>query len=208
MNRFWKPAIAGVAAVALLGSVLVTSFVHAAGMSSKATIGAPAPQFTLQDENGKPVSLSAYAGKIVVLEWTNPQCPFVKRHYAAKTMINLANEYKSQDVVWLAINSTGTATNAEDKAWITENNLSYPILNDSAGEVGHAYGAKSTPGMYIIGKNGTLVYSGAIDNDPSGNLAPSAKVNYVQKALTELLAGSAVSTPQTKSYGCAVHYAK
>lgn len=207
MKTFWKPVTAVVAVVALLGAVLVTSFAIAAGEAAKATVGSTAPSFILQDENGKPVSLADYTGKIVVLEWTNPECPFVKRHYQEKTMINLANEYKPKDVIWLAINSTATATNAINKAWVTENNLSYPILNDSAGEVGHAYGAKSTPGMYVINKDGRIVYSGAIDNDREGSMTPSTRVNYVKKALDEVISGSAVSIPQTKSYGCGVHYA-
>jgi peroxiredoxin len=207
MKSFWKPATTAVAAVALLGAAMFTSFAHAAPVAAKATVGSTAPSFSLQDENGKTVSLTDYSGKIVVLEWTNPECPFVKRHYAAKTMTTLANEYKSKDVIWLAINSTGDSDNAGNKAWITENGLGYPILNDSAGEVGHAYGAKSTPDMFIINKDGKLVYSGAIDNDPAGTMAASARINYVKVALDEVLAGSAVSTPETKSYGCAVHYA-
>jgi peroxiredoxin len=196
MKRIWKPASL------LIAGVMLTSLLAA---DSRVGVGSSAPQFTLQDQTGKNISLSDYAGKIVVLEWTNPECPFVKRHYAAKTMTTLADTYAKQGVVWLAINSTGTATNAADQAWITANNIQYPILNDSKGTTGHAYGATSTPDMFIIDKTGKIVYDGAIDNDPSGN--STAKVNYVAKALDEVLAGKTVSTPETKSYGCAVHYA-
>ena len=207
MNRFWKPATAAIAAVALLGTVFATSLVHADPAAGKARIGATAPQFTLQDQNGKKVSLSDYAGKIVVLEWTNPECPVVQRHYKAKTMTTLVKQYEPQGVVWLAINSTKDASNSEDLAWASEQGISYPILTDTSGATGHAYNAKSTPGMYVINKAGTLVYSGAIDNDPQGNMT-TGKINYVAQALDEVMAGKPVSVPETKSYGCAVHYAE
>jgi peroxiredoxin len=209
MKINWKPATAVVAAIALFSSVLATSLVQA-GASATATvakIGATAPQFTLQDQNGKNVSLSDYAGKVVVLEWTNPQCPVVQRHYAAKTMTTLQKQYASQGVVWIGINSTHDVTNAQDLAWVNQQGISWSVLNDASGATGHAYGAKSTPGMYIIDKTGKLAYSGAIDNDPSGNLS-TGKINYVQKALDEVLAGKAVTIAETKSYGCAVHYAQ
>jgi peroxiredoxin len=197
MKRIWKPASL------LIAGVMLTSLLAA---DSRVSTGSSAPQFTLQDQTGKNISLSDYAGKVVVLEWTNPECPFVQRHYKAKTMTTLADTYAKQGVVWIAINSTGSATNAADQAWITANNIQYPILNDSAGATGHAYGATSTPDMFIIDKTGKIVYDGAIDNDPSGD--STSKVNYVAKALDEVLAGKTVSTPATKSYGCAVHYAK
>ncbi len=108
-------------------------------------------------------------------------------------------------MVWLAVNSTHDVTDAENLAWVKQNNLQYPVLNDASGAVGHAYNAKSTPDMFIIDKTGKLVYSGAIDNDPQGD--KSDKLNYVSKALDELLASKPVSVPETKSYGCSVHYA-
>jgi peroxiredoxin len=187
-------------------AILACAFYVRAEATGPAAIGATAPQFSLQDQDGKTVSLSDYSGKIVVLEWVNPECPFVQRHYAAKTMINLANEFSGKGVVWIAINSTHTADNAANKSWVSQNSLTYPILNDSNGEVGKAYSAKSTPDMFIIDQSGKLVYDGAIDNDPAGDKS-SDKVNYVQKALDEILAGKSVSEPQTKSYGCGVKYA-
>jgi peroxiredoxin len=192
------------AALAVVAMLAVAFYVHAEG-TSKAAIGSSAPQFSLQDQNGKMVSLSDFAGKTVVLEWVNPECPFVQRHYRAKTMITLANDYSSKGVAWVAINSTFNADNAANNAWIEQNKLSYPILNDSSGQVGKAYGAKSTPDMFVIDKEGKLAYEGAIDNDADGDKGNN-KINYVQKALNEILAGKPVSTPQTTSYGCSVKY--
>ena len=121
-------------------------------------------------------------------------------------MENLADKYKSKDVVWLAINSSSSATNEIDKKTVETFSLSYPVLNDSAGSVGRAYGAKTTPHMFIIDKEGKLAYKGGIDNDPQGTKAN--RTNYVAQALDELLAGKPVSTPETKPYGCSVKYAK
>src|SRR5580692_10858670 len=151
----------------LFCSMLAIGFVSA--LCGGADIGKPAPAFSLQDQNGKTVSLSDYAGKIVVLEWTNPNCPIVGRHYQAKTMVTLAVEFVPKGVVWLAVNSTHTDGNAENLAWVNKNGLSYPVLNDASGTVGKAYGAKTTPNMFIIGKDGTLLDSGGIDNDPDGD---------------------------------------
>jgi peroxiredoxin len=192
-------------AAAMIG-LSATQFGATAGPSSL-TIGAPAPTFTLQDQDGKSVSLGDFAGKTVVLEWTNPNCPFVQRHYKAKTMTTLANDYKDKGVVWLAINSTADQTAAAAKAWIAQNGIPYPILNDAAGTVGHEYDAKTTPEMYVINKAGTLAYAGGIDNDPEGDKGASA-TNYVKAALDDVLADKPVTTPKTKSYGCSVHYAK
>jgi peroxiredoxin len=192
-----------------LGTAIAVSICLAsdtAAPSATAEIGQPAPQFVLQNQNGVDVSLASYAGHIVVLEWTNPDCPFVQRHYREHTMTDLAAKYQPDGVVWLAINSTHGVTNAADKQWSDQQNISYPVLNDSSGTVGHEYGATNTPDMYIIGKTGTLLYEGAIDNDPSGNRT-TGKLNYVNLALSEIQAGKAVSIPKTKPYGCTVKYA-
>jgi peroxiredoxin len=204
MTKTFKRSTLALTAAALLG-LAATQF--GATASSTLTIGAPAPQFTLMDQDGKPVSLSDYAGKVVVLEWTNPGCPFVQRHYKAKTMTTLADEYKDKGVVWLAINSTASQTVAEAKSWIEQNHIGYPELNDAAGTVGHMYDAKTTPEMYVITKAGTVAYAGGIDNDPEGTMS-AGKVNYVKQALDAVLADQPVPTPKTKSYGCGVHYAK
>jgi len=171
-----------------------------------AAVGAAAPAFTLTDTSGNEVSLSDYAGQVVVLEWVNPDCPFVQRHYKAGTMKSLATKYGAQDVVWLTINSTNymdAEANAEFKA---ANELPYAILIDQNGEVGHLYGAATTPHMYVIDGSGTLVYVGAIDDDPRGS--SGSPTNYVAAALDEVLAGQAVTTAETKPYGCSVKYKK
>ena len=168
-------------------------------------IGKPAPGFTLADQAGKNVSLSDLKGKIVVLEWVNPDCPVSRRHYTSPTMKTLAAKYGPKGVVWLAINSTNYWTSEKNAEWVKKNGLPYPILNDQPGDVGRAYDAKTTPDMRIIDARGVLVYSGGIDDDPGGS--KQEKTNYVAKALDELLAGEKVSTPKTKAYGCSVKYA-
>jgi peroxiredoxin len=191
--------------LALVSIVLVARSFADDQKDSGVSVGAKAPDFSLQDQNGKMVSLHDSLGKIVVLEWTNPECPFVQRHYAAKTMQTLASHYQDKNVVWLAINSGNSATNETDKQWATEQNIAYPILNDSTGSTGHVYHATNTPEMYIIGTDGTLLYQGGIDNDPEGEKT-SDKVNYVHQALDEILSGKSVSVPQSKPYGCSVKY--
>lgn len=173
--------------------------------NTTATLGAAAPAFTLEDHNGNTVKLSDYAGKIVVLEWTNPDCPYVQRHYKAKTMITLAEKYKTKGVVWLAINSTHYMNRDANNQWASQQGVSYPILVDQTGQVGKLYAAKTTPHMFIIDKSGKLVYEGGIDDNPRGS--NTTVVNYVEKALDELLAGKPVSVPQSKPYGCSMKYA-
>ncbi len=195
------------AAVALLAVAGMTAPSLLAGSTATpVAIGHTAPAFSLEDQDGKTVKLSDYAGKVIVLEWTNPQCPVVQRHYQAKTMTSLYEKYAPKGVVWLAINSSKNTTNADDKTWSKQNKLAYPVLNDVTGATGHAYGAKSTPHMFVIDKNGNLVYRGGIDNDPQGDMT-EGKTNYVSKALDEVLADKAVSTAETAHYGCPVHYA-
>jgi len=167
-----------------------------------------APDFTLKSFDGKEVRLSDLRGKIVVLEWLNFECPFSRYHYETKkTMIELANKYKDKGVVWLAINSTHHTTPEANKAFSAKHRLPYPILDDRSGKVGHLYGAKTTPHMFVIDRFGRIAYDGAIDNAPLGRLPQGQQlVNYVDKVLSELLDGRLVSTPKTKSYGCSVKY--
>jgi peroxiredoxin len=175
----------------------------------KPAAGKTAPAFTLNSFDGKAISLSGYKGKIVVLEWVNPECPYVRYHYEKKnTMIELAAKYKADDVVWLAVNSTSHFTAAKDKEFAEKHNLDYPVLSDSSGVVGKAYGAKTTPHIFIIDSKGNIAYDGGIDNAPLG-IPPAGKaaINYVDKALTELIGGNAVSTPKATPYGCSVKYA-
>jgi len=193
--------------IAVCAGMIVIALAGVASAGGSAAVGAAAPDFTLMDTSGNEVSLSDYAGQVVVLEWLNPDCPFVQRHYKAGTMKNLAAQYGGQGVVWLTINSTNymdATANAEFKA---TKGLSYTILVDQSGEVGHLYGAATTPHMYVIDGSGMLVYVGAIDDDPRGANAGSA-TNYVAAALDQVLAGEAVTTAETKPYGCSVKYAK
>ena len=195
-KAFVLPAVVAFAAAAFSLSSL------AENAANGTAVGQPAPAFTLQDQNGKSVSLGDYKGKIVVLEWINKDCPFVQRHLKAKTIEALAAKYKSNDVAFLAIDSTSTHNTADRQKTSTENGTT--VLDDSQGKVGKEYGAKTTPHMFVINKDGVLAYKGAIDNDPDGNKAD--RVNYVAKAVDELLAAKSVSTSETKSYGCGVKY--
>ncbi len=174
----------------------------------KAKIGEKAPVFTLANYDGNNVSLSNYSGKIVVLEWLNYECPFSRYHHETiKTMTDLAAKYKDKNVAWLGINSTGHATAEKDKEFAEEFKIPYPILSDFSGDVGHLYGAKTTPHMFIIDPNGIMVYDGAIDDAPMGK-TKNGVTNYVDTALDELMNGKKITTPQTKPYGCTVKYRK
>lgn len=170
--------------------------------------GKPAPPFTLKSFDGKTINLSDYRGKTVVLEWLNFECPFVMYHYdKPKTMVKLANKYKNKNVVWLAVNSTSQATPKANKEFAQKQKLSYPILDDRSGKVGRAYGAKTTPHMFIINPRGRIVYDGAIDNAPLGKVTAGQELtNYVDKTLGEMITGKMVSTKNTKPYGCSVKY--
>ena len=177
-------------------------------------VGDAAPDFKLTDTDGKEHSLAELtkSGKIVVLQWFNAECPYVKKHYgdAGNTFNDLHTKYNSKDVVIVAINSngdgmpgSGQATNAAAKKdW----KIAYPILLDASGDIGRAYGAKNTPAMYIVGKDGKVAYMGAIDDDNGAD--KPGKTNYVANALDQLIAGETVSTSQTKPYGCGVKYSK
>jgi len=167
------------------------------------------PEFTLKSFGGKEISLSDYKGKIVVLEWFNDECPYVRHHYEkANTMLGLANKYRAKNVVWLAINSTNHTTPRQNKDFAAKHNMPYPILDDRPGKVGRAYGATNTPHIFIIDTKGDIAYEGAIDNSPRGKTRDGEKpTNYVNKALAELVSGKSVSLPKTKLYGCSVKYA-
>lgn len=178
-----------------------------AGASDSASVGSKAPAFSLKDQDGNTVRLADFAGKVVVLEWINPDCPFVKRHAAAGTMRSLATRFAEKGVVWLGVNSTHYMDAKASAAFRKANSLPYPVLVDSSGEVGRAYGAKTTPHMFVIDASGVLVYSGAIDDDPRGTHGQGAS-NYVARALDELLDGKTVSVSNTIPYGCSVKYAK
>ena len=170
-----------------------------------AKIGEPAPDFELTDEAGETHKLSDYKGKTVVLEWTNPECPVVQRHYEAKTMQD-SIEKVDDDVVWLAVDSSNFVKPEDSKKWKSEHKVDWPQLQDPSGKVGKQYGAKTTPHMYVVDAEGVLRYAGAIDDDPHGKKDPAERTNFVVEAVTALSAGKDVPKPQTKPYGCSVKY--
>lgn len=201
----WCAVVLG--AVAVLGLVGGQTIAGPQHEHATIEIGKPAPDFTLKDTEGKSHTLSSLKGKIVVLQWTNNECPFIVRHEKTKkTPQNTYNQFKDKNVVWFGINSTHTAQDNIDtiKSWIKENQISYPILIDADGKVGHLFGAKTTPHCFVIDQQGNIAYMGAIDNDPSGK-NPNA-TNYVAEAITALQSGSTVATTTTEPYGCSVKY--
>jgi peroxiredoxin len=176
--------------------------------STMAKVGEAAPDFTLKDTDGKEHKLSdlTKAGKIVVLEWFNPDCPVSAGYHSKENnvMLDLAGELRGKDVVWLAVNSgaagkQGAGQERNAKA-VKDFELSYPVLLDESGSVGRLYGAKTTPHMYVIGKDGKLAYAGGIDDKAS-------KTNYVREAVMALAAGKPVAVKESKPFGCGVKYA-
>ena len=182
-------------------------------VAGTAKLGEKAPDFELSDLDGKPVKLSSFLGKTVVLEWFNPECPFVKNSHTKGSLVGTAEKHQKQGVVWLAINSgapgkqgTGAEKNQSAKASF---GFTHPVLLDESGAVGKAYDAKRTPHLYVIDPKGVLVYRGAIDNSPDGEgESPEGGklVNHVDAALADLAAGRPVAKPETEAYGCSVKY--
>jgi len=179
-----------------------------------AVVGQPAPTFTLPDSNGKTHALAEYAGKVVVIEWWNHECPFVGKHYGSGNMQKLQREWTAKGVVWLTVSSSGPGkqghVDGPKAAALMKEKSGGPtaVLLDPEGKVGRAYGAKTTPHMFVIDAKGRLVYAGGIDDKPSTDRADVATAkNYVAAALGEILAGRPVSTPTSPPYGCGVKYA-
>lgn len=176
-------------------------------------VGTNAPDFSLTDSKGKTQSVSQYKGKYVVLEWFNPECPFVKKHYGSGNMQKLQEEFTGKGVVWLSIDSsapglegylTADQANAKIADWKTKQTA---FVLDPDGKAGRTYGAKNTPHMFVINPEGKVVYEGAIDSKATPNPSDIASsTNYVKVALEESLAGKTVSTANTKPYGCSVKY--
>jgi DsbC/DsbD-like thiol-disulfide interchange protein len=166
-----------------------------------------APNFVLKDHRGREVNLHDLAGKVVVLEWINWDCPFVVRHMKAGTMRKLASEYAAHDVVWLGINSTKYQNADINAQHVEKYELPYLVLDDHPGKIGRLYQAKTTPHMYVIDQAGQIVYAGAIDNDPRGKKPDGKVVNYVEQALSQAAANKPVTQEDTKPYGCSVKYA-
>ncbi|MCB0281629.1 MAG: thioredoxin family protein [Calditrichae bacterium] len=200
----------------ILFTLLVTGFILHTSMfaSEKAQINKAAPDFILTDSHGKTHSLSQYKGKIVVLEWVNFGCPFVRKHYNGKNMQALQQKYTSEDIVWLSICSSAPGkqgyyrSNDElNKKLAEEGHEASAYLIDASGDVGRMYDAKTTPHMYIINKEGILVYDGAIDDKPSAKLEDLKEAdNYVSNKLDILIAGKEVDPETTNPYGCGIKY--
>jgi peroxiredoxin len=188
--------------------------VDAIAAAAAAKVGSPAPAFTLVDSKGKTRSLAEFKGKTVVLEWTNHECPFVKKHYGAQNMQKQQRDATAKGVVWLSVNSgapgeQGHVDGAGAEAVRSKAKAAQTAyLLDPKGTAGRAYGAKTTPHMYIIDPSGVLRYAGAIDSIPSSDVDDLPKATqYVPQALSELAAGKPVSVQLTRPYGCSVKYA-
>ena len=177
-------------------------------------VGASAPNFTLPDASGKTHSLGEYKGKYVVLEWFNPGCPFVQKHYTSDNMQKLQKEFTGKGVAWLTIDSSapgaqGSLTPEEAKKQLADWQMNpTALLLDASGKVGHEYHATNTPHMFVINPEGKVIYEGAIDSKASTDPDDiRSSTNYVKSALEEAMAGKPISTGQTKAYGCSIKYA-
>jgi peroxiredoxin len=193
-------------------TALVLSLLASSALAAE--LGQKAPDFSLPDLDGKTVKLSDFKGKTVVLEWFNPECPYVKATHTKGPLVGTAKKHMKAGVVWLAINSGAPGkqgTGAEkNKAGLKQWDLTHPVLLDESGTVGKAYGATNTPHLFVIDKTGKLVYRGAGDNSPDGEgESPEGGklINLIDQALEDVAAGKPVRTPESKAYGCSVKYA-
>lgn len=182
--------------------------------ASAVEIGKPAPDFTGTDINGKTVRLSDYKGKIVVIESYNSDCPFCHNQYKTGAMQDLQRDLAAKGVVWLVVNSVNLKnfshrTDAQAQKEMADEKMDVTAwIDDSSGAIGHLYDMKATPDMYVINKDGVLVYDGAIDNQPDPTHDPKTADNYVKDAVNDLLTGKTVQVSETKPYGCSVKYAE
>ena len=176
-------------------------------------VGDSAPDFTGTDSNGKMQTLSAYKGKFVVLEWSNRDCPYTRKHYDSGNMQSLQREWRAKGVIWLTIISSapgeeGYVTASEENAQLAKvHAVPSAVILDPKGSIGREYGAKTTPHMFVIDPSGKLIYAGAIDDHPTTDVADiKISKNYVSEALTQAMVGSGVATSSTRPYGCSVKY--
>lgn len=176
--------------------------------SAEAEIGKPAPDFTLTTVDGKTVKLADLKGKVVVLEWFSPSCPYSgKKFYDTGKMQDIQRKAAELGATWIAVNSGRAYSSAELAKAAVSLKIPATLALDPEGTVGHAYGAKTTPHCFVINAEGVLVYKGAIDNNPTAKTADPANLkNFVLAALEDLKAGRPVAHPSTKSYGCGVKY--
>ena len=194
-------------------TITLISLLTLASAALAVEIGKPAPDFSATDITGKTVKLSDFKGRIVVMESYNSDCPFCNNHYKSGAMQDLQNNLAAKGVVWLIVNSVNPnnpshRTADQAKQEIADKKIvATAWLDDSSGAIGHLYDMKTTPDMYVIDKDGVLVYAGAIDNKPDPMHDPKTARNYVHEAVDDLIAGKTVEVSQTKPYGCSVKYA-
>ena len=196
-----------------LAAALLAFLIATPALAAPPPTGLPAPTFSVADTQGAEQSLQKYHGRTVVLEWTNPACPYVGKHYSSGNMQALQKKAMAAGVVWISVVSSaqgheGFMTPADANDYMTKMGVTAPRILDVDGMMGRSYGATATPDMYVINKNGVLVYEGAIDNMPTTR-PDSVKIadNYVWDALTDLSNNRPVRTPVTQPYGCSVKYA-
>jgi peroxiredoxin len=199
-----------IAALAALASALVLAPNSA---TAQAVVGSPAPAFTATDSHGQTHSLDQYRGKYVVLEWHNQGCPYTKKHYVSGNMQSLQKEWTAKGVAWFTVISSapgeqGYVTDPQENAYLAQMHADpTAVLMDANGKLGHLYGAKTTPEMYVIDPNGRLIYEGAIDDRPTPDTSDiKGADNYLSDALTESMAGKPVLKSYTRPYGCSVKY--
>jgi len=202
-------------AIALVSAASLAAFGGFAFAETAAppAIGKPVPGFTAKDSGGKTVSLSDFKGKTVVLEWTNDECPFVRKHYGGRNMQALQKKWTDKGVVWLTVISSPPGeqgyADGPKAAKLTAERDAAPtsVILDPTGDIGRAYKALTTPHMYIVKGDGTLAYMGGIDDKPSTKIEDlKGARNYVDQALTEMAEGKAVSMPTSRPYGCSVKF--
>lgn len=193
-------------------SLLAAGMTLGGAAMAEAVVGQPAPAFSGTDSTGKPVSLSQFKGKYVVMEWVNPECPFVKKHYDGGNMPGVQKYAAGKGVVWLAVSTSAEGDRAAKATavsdWLKAKGAApTATIMDTGGAIGRAYGARTTPHMYLIDPSGKLVYAGAIDSKPTANPADiKTATNYVVQAIDDSLAGKPLSQAVTKPYGCSVKY--
>ena len=193
--------------------VMAASMLAAAPLLAAATVGQPAPALVAADATGRTVRLADFAGRVVVVEWTNPACPFVQKHYTSDNIPKLQADAKAAGVIWLTVNSSAPGTDGHlDGAGALASLRATgaapaAYLLDADGSAGRAWGARTTPQVFIVDAKGIVVYAGAIDDLPSADPADVGRArNHVREALADLAAGRAVATPTSRPYGCSVRY--
>lgn len=199
----------------LRSSFVALAFLSSTTASAQAVVGQAAPDFKTMNTAGQPVSLGQFKGKFVVLEWFNPECPYSKGHYESGNMQGVQKYATDKDVIWLSVNTSDDPARAALVAttlatWMKRQNaVASATLLDTDGQIGRAYGARTTPHLFMVDPRGKLIYAGGIDSKvPSRPADIASATNYIRQGLDEVLAGRPISQPVTKPYGCSVKYGK